>query len=242
MPIKGFLYHGQAVAAQGQITRPVSHTIEGHAQCALPDRKAGQPSATHPGTTIPGILSYGACRSEVNAMDEDSDGFFRTEVRSTVDNLQVMGEFPLSADRISMGLVSVYRRHWFDRETPYAGFARVLPIDCSLGSLSVNGRAGNDWLPAPFHYTAAQREAYLRDDDPDPAIHAAVQAAMADSTTRFVRIPNFGRIYFGEWSMAGSEVSQHVHQLTMLRLAMGSPVGGEMKFARAESDGMPDPP
>src|ERR1700683_3796287 len=154
MPIKGFLYHGRAIAAGGQITRPVSHMIEGHAHCALANRQVGHPSSQHPGYAIAGILSYGACQSEVHAMEEDSDGFFRTEVRSTVENLQVLGEFPLSADRISMGLVSVYRRHWFGRETPCAGFARVLPIDCSLGSLSVNGRAGNDWLPAPFRFSA----------------------------------------------------------------------------------------
>ena len=242
MPIKGFLYHGQAVAAQGQITRPVSHTIEGHAQCALPDRKAGHPSAQHPGHTIAGILSYGACHSEVKAMEEDADGFFRTEVRSTLENLQVVGEFPLSADRITLGLVSVYRRHWYERQTPYAGHARVLPIDCNLGNLSVNGRAGNEWLPAPFHFSAAQREAYLRDDDPDPVTEAAVQAAIAGSASRFVQVPNFGRIYFGEWSISGTAASQHIHGLTMLRLAMGSPVGGQMKFVRAENDGMPDPP
>ena len=242
MPIKGFLYHGQAVAAQGQITRPVSDTITGHAPCALPDRQAGNPRATHPGYTIAGVLSYGACHSEVHAMQEDSDGFFRTEVHSTVENLEVLGEFPLRADRISMGLVSVYRRHWFDRPTPHADHARVLPIDCSLGNLLVNGSPANDRLPAPFHFSAAQREAYLHGDDPDPVTEAAIQAAMAASAARFVRIPNFGRIYFGEWGTAGTGVSQHIHQLTMLRLAMGSPVGGEMKFALGEDDGLPDPP
>jgi len=29
MPIKGFRYHGQALAARGQITRPVSDTMQG---------------------------------------------------------------------------------------------------------------------------------------------------------------------------------------------------------------------
>jgi hypothetical protein len=242
MPIKGFLYHGRAVAARGQITRPFPHIVEGHAHCTLADGQAGQPSSQHPGHAIEGILSYGTCHSEIKAMAEDSDGFFRTEVRSTVENLKVVGEFPLSADRISMGLVSVYRRAWFERQTPHAAHARVLPIDCSLGNLSVNGRAANHWLPAPFHFGAAQREAYLRGDEPDPATEAAVQAAMAGSTSRFVHIPNFGRIYFGEWSTAGTAASQHVHRLAMLRLAMGSPVGGEMKFASGEGDGMPDPP
>jgi hypothetical protein len=242
MPIKGFLYHGRAVAAGGQITRPVSHMIEGHAHCALAHRQAGYPSSQHPGYTIAGILSYGACRSEIKAMEEDADGFFCTEVRSTVENLKVVGEFPLSADRITMGLVSVYRRDWFERQTPHGGHARVLPIDCSLGNLTVNGRAASYWLPAPFHFGAAQREAYLRDDDPDPATEAAVQAALAGSASRFVHIPNFGRIYFGEWSTGGTAASQHVHRLTMLRLAMGSPVGGQMRFASGEGDGLPDPP
>jgi hypothetical protein len=242
MPIKGFLYHGHAVAAHGQITRPVSHIIDGHAQCALPDRKAGHHNAQHGGFAIAGILSYGACRSEIKAMEEDSNGFFRTEVRSTVENLRVVGEFPLSADRISMGLVSVYRRHWFNRETPHAGHARVLPIDCSLGNLSVNGRAANERLPAPFHFSAAQREAYLHDDDTDPATEAAIETAMAGSASRFVHIPNFGRIYFGEWTKAGTAASQHVHRLTMLRLAMGSPVGGQMRFVLGEGNGVPDPP
>jgi hypothetical protein len=104
----------------------------------LADRQAGQPAATHPGYTIAGILSDGACRSEVNAMKEDSDGFFRTEIRATVENLKVDRVFPLSADRISMGLVSGYRHHWFDRQSPHAAHARVLPMDYSLGSLSVN--------------------------------------------------------------------------------------------------------
>ena len=242
MPIKGFLYRGQAVAARGQITRPVSHTIEGHAHCALANGQAGHSSSQHPGHAIAGILSYGACRSEIKAMEEDADGFFCTEVRSTVENLKVVGEFPLSADRITMGLVSVYRRDWFERQTPHGGHARVLPIDCSLGNLTVNGRAASYWLPAPFHFGAAQREAYLRDDDPDPATEAAVQAALAGSASRFVHIPNFGRIYFGEWSTGGTAASQHVHRLTMLRLAMGSPVGGQMRFASGEGDGLPDPP
>jgi len=242
MPIKGFLYRGQAVAARGQITRPVSHTIEGHAHCALANGQAGHSSSQHPGHAIAGILSYGACRSEIKAMEEDSDGFFRTEVRSTVENLKVEGPFLLSADHISMGLVTVYRRQWYERQTPHADHARVLPIDCSLGSLSVNGRAANEWLPAPFHYSAAQREAYLRDDDPDPVTEAAIQAAMAGSASRCVKIPNFGTIYFGEWSTARTAASQQVPQLTMLCLAMGSPVGGEMRIASGEDGGMPDPP
>jgi len=242
MTIKRFLYHGRAAAAHGEITRPVAHVIDGHAQSALAHDQAGHTSAQHPGHAIAGILSYGPCHSEITALEEDRDGFFRTEVRSTVENLRVLGESPLSADRISMGLVSVYRRGWFDRQLPHAERTRVLPIDCSFSNLSVGGRPASSWLPAPFHFGAAQREAYLRDDDPDSATEAAVQAAVDGSSSRFVHIPNFGRIYFGEWSTGETAASQHIHRLTMLRLAMGSPVGGTLSLATGEGGGKPDPP
>src|SRR5579871_4160172 len=118
MPIKRFLYHGRAAAVRGSITRPVSHLIDNHAHCSLPTSNAGHVKSVHGGHEISGILSYGSCHSEVHAMEEDAHGFFRTEVRSTVENMRVFGVFPMSADRMTLGLVSVYRRHWFDRKSP----------------------------------------------------------------------------------------------------------------------------
>jgi len=239
MPMKEFLYHGQAVAVEGEITDPISHMIVGHARCGLPDRKAGRYEAQHPGHTIPNILSHGPCRTEVKAMEEDNEGFFRTEVRATVENLQVVGELPLSADRITMGLVSVYRRHWYDRGKAPA--ARVLPFECSFGNLTINGRPAAEWLPAPFQYSTDQRETYLRSDDPDPAMEAEIRKAIAESASRFVHIPNFGRIFFGAWG-TGTGESPHVHRLTMLQLRMGSPVKGAMSLSTGENDGEPPPP
>ena len=215
--------------------------IDGHAHCTWPNPK-DEPSAQHPGDAIKGILSYGACYSEVKTIKEDTRGFFRTEVRSTVENLKVEGDYPLSADRITTGLVTVYRRQWYEERNPPVSQTRVLPIDCTLGSLSVNGRPANTWLPAPFHYDQSKREDYLHAEQPDPAIEAEVQQAMAGSASRSVKVPNFGTIYFGEWVTAADAESQHVPQLTMLRLAMGSPVGGHMMFAKVEDGGRPDPP
>ena len=238
MPMKEFLYHGHAVAVEGQITEPISHVV-GHARCGLPDRKSGRYEAQHPGHAIPGILSYGLCHTEVKAMEEDAEGFFRTEVRAVVEDLRVLGDLPFSADRIAMGLVSVYRRHWHDRGTAHA--ARILPFECSFGNLTINGRPAAEWLPAPFHYSAGQREAYLRGDDPDPAMEDEIRKAIAGSESRFVRVPNFGRIFFGAWG-TGSGESPHVHRLTMLQLRMGSPVKGTMFLSTGENDGEPPPP
>jgi hypothetical protein len=238
MPLKEFLHHGQAVGVEGEITMPIQHVVAGHARCGLPGRKAGRYEAQHPGHTIPGILSYGLCHTEVKAMDADGEGFFRTEVRATVEDLSVLGDSQLRADRIAMGLVSVYGRHWHDRGAPAA---RVLPFECSFGNLTVNGRPAAEWLPAPFRYSAAQREAYLRGDDADPAMEAEIRQAIAGSAARFVHIPNFGRIFFGVWE-TGAGGSQHVHRLTMLQLRLGSPVKGTMSFSTGENDGEPPPP
>jgi hypothetical protein len=52
-----------------------------------------------------------------------------------------------------------------------------------------------------------------------------------------VTVPNFGRIFFGEIF-----VSSSARRLTMMRLQLGSPVGGFLAFSEAESNGSWYPP
>ena len=52
-----------------------------------------------------------------------------------------------------------------------------------------------------------------------------------------VTVPNFGRIFLGEIF-----VSANARRLTMMRLQLGSPVGGFIAFAEAESNGSWYPP
>lgn len=242
MPMGQFLYHGQGVAVDGGITSPVSQTVDGHAKCSLPDNNSGHYSAHHDGLTIPEILSYGACYSSVVAMPEDSGGFFRTEIRTTITNLNVSGAIQLQADRITMGMVTVYRRHWYDNGAVHAKRSRTLPIGCSFGSLMINGQPAASWLPAPFFYSGDKRESYLHGDEPDASIDSEIQAAVDGSDSRFVYIPDFGRIFFGEWGITKGSDSEDVHQLSMLRLALGSPVKGVMLFDSGQGDGHPTPP
>src|ERR1022692_2744418 len=158
MPMTEYLYHGQAVGFEADIWEPGPHKIDGHARCGVPDKKAGQYKAQQDHFEIPGVLSHGGCSSEVIALPEDKEGFFRTEVRATLNNLKVEGD-ALTADRITLGLVSVYRRHWYDNGKPHG---------CSIVNLRVKGAPVKDYLPGPFHYSTDRCEAYLRGDDPDP--------------------------------------------------------------------------
>jgi hypothetical protein len=242
MPMKEYLYHGQAVAVHGRITRPVSHVIDGHGRCALADGTAKQAAGQHDPYAVPGILSYGRCITEVDARPEDPQGFFRTEVRATVEDLQVPGAHPLSASKISMGLVSVYGRRWYTGRKAHARRSRVLPLDCRIENLVVDGRPFEAPLPAPFQYSAERREAYLHGDQLDAAIDAEVRQAITDSPSRFVYVPDFGRIYFGEWTLLPGDAWHPIHRLTLLRLALGSPTAGDVSLADGQGDGRPTPP
>jgi hypothetical protein len=226
MPMKDYLYHGQAYGVDAQITNPGPFKLDGHGKCALPDGKAGRYTGSHPGFSMPSGLSHGACATEVHAMPEDKDGFFRTEIRSTIENLRVDGKTVLSVDRVVFGMVTVYRRDWYDRPGPHAKRTRVLPLDCSFTNFTLSGTALAAPLPAPFYYSADQREAYLTADEPDSAMDAEVRQAIVDSPSRCIYMRHFGRIFFGEWILLPNQTWQPIHQIAMLRMAFSTPPSG----------------
>jgi hypothetical protein len=237
VPMKDYVYHGLVFGVDAYISDPGPQKLDGHGKCGLPDGKAGRHSGRHPGFTMDGGLSHGPCVTEVHAMVEDDKGFFRTEIRATVDNLRVDGKSVLSVDRINFGMVTVYRRDWYDRPGPHARRTRVLPMDCSLVNLTLNGAPLALPLPAPFNYSADQREAYLAADNPDPAVDAEVRQAIVDSPTRSIYIPNFGRIYFGEWTLLPNPTWHPIHQMAMLRFAFSSPPSGSGTGGGGQGDG-----
>jgi hypothetical protein len=224
MPMSKYLYHGNAVGFEADIWEPGPHKID-HARCGLPGQDAGNPKAQQGAFEIAGLISHGGCTSEVNAHKEDKDGFFRTEVRATLNKLNMEGGV-LTADRITLGLVSVYRRQWFDNGKPHAKRVRVVPFGCSIENLVVKGSQVKDYLPAPFHYSADRCETYLRGDDPDPQVETEIQKAITDSASRFLYVKNFGRIFFGEWTLLPSADWHPIHQIYMVRMALGSPQSG----------------
>jgi hypothetical protein len=236
MPMKDFLYHGLAVGFEADIWEPGPHKIDGHARCGVPDKKAGHFTAQQDPFEIPGVLTHGGCSSEVTASAEDSDGFFRTEVRATLNNLNVEGGV-LIAGKITLGMVSVYRRQWFDNGKSHAKRVRVVPYGCSIEDLRVNGATVKDYLPAPFHYSVDRCETYLRGDDPDAAVETEIRDAITSSPTRLLYVKNFGRIYFGEWTLLPSEDWHMIHQIYMVRLALGSPQTGGSGGPGGQGDG-----
>jgi len=161
----------------------------------------------------------------VKAHAEDNEGYFRTEVTATLKKLNVEGGV-LTAERIELGMVTLYRRHWFDNGKPHAKRVRVMPYGCSIVDLRVKGAPYPDFLPAPFHYSKDRADAYLRGDDPDPEVDAEIRQAIIGSPSRFLYVKNFGRIFFGEWTLLPGEDWHPIHQISMIRMALGSPQTG----------------
>jgi len=242
MPMRRYLYHGQAFGFDATITEPGPYRLDHHGGCGLPDQDPGKYTGTHPGYTIADLISHGACTAEVNAMPEDSLGYFRTEVRATVENLNVEGG-ALTVDRIVLGIVSVYRRQWYDSPKPGTGRTRVLPLECSLVNVKIRGSLVDPTLPAPFHYSVDRRETYLTADTPDPTVDAEIRQSIIESPTRFIYVKNFGRIFFGEWTLLPSEDwHSYVHQISVMRMLLGSPQSGGGTGGGGSGGGTTDPP
>jgi len=238
VPMKDYLYHGQAVGVDGEITEPGPHKIDGHAKCEIPDQKYGQYKGNREAFDIPGLYSHGGCSTTINAAEETKDGCFRTEVTSTVNNLKVEGGI-LSIDQITLGIVSVYCRHWYDQD---AQRTRVLPFNCKIVNPVVKGEAVTLELPPPFLYSDDRRESYLSGATCDPNVDEDIRQAILGSASRFLHVPNFGRIFYGEWTLFPSPNWHILHQITMVRLLLGSPQTGGTGNGSGQGGGGSTPP
>jgi hypothetical protein len=236
MPMDKFLYHGQALGFEADIWEPGPHKIDGHARCGLPDKNSGTYNATAEPFAIANLVSHEGCTSSVDAREPDGKGFYRTEVTSTLHNLNVEnGVF--TADEITLGMVSVYGRDWFDSGKPHAKRVRVVPYGCKIVNLRINGVPIPNFLPAPFQYSKDRCEAYLQAPDPDAGMEAEIRDAIAGSPSRFMYVKNFGRIFFGEWTLLPSEDWLPIHQISMVRMALGSPQTGGGSGAGGQGGG-----
>jgi hypothetical protein len=238
MPLGKFLYHGQAVGFQADIWEPGPHKVDGHARCGWHDTKSGTDTAEQGAFAISNLISHAGCNSTVQSKDPDGEGYYRTEVTSTLKGLNVENG-ALTVDEITLGLVSMYKADWFDSGTPHARRVRVVPYGCKIVNLRINGAPYPNFLPAPFQYSKDRCETYLRAANPDPGMEADICQAITDSPNRFIYVKNFGRIFLGEWTLLPGESWQPIHQITMLRMALGSPQTGGGSSGGGQNGGGP---
>jgi len=219
-----FLYHGQAVGFSADIWEPGPHTVPGHASCGVHGEQAGNDQKEEGDFEIPDLVKHSGCKSSVSAKEVDA-GHFRTEVKSSLYGLNVE-KGVLTADEITLGIVSVYRSTWWDNGRLDARRVRVVPYGCKIVNLRFHGVPVPNFLPAPFQYSKDRCDDYLENDKPDATVEAEIRDAITNSASRFMYVKNFGRIFLGEWTLLPGDNWRPTHQITMLRMALGSPQTG----------------
>jgi hypothetical protein len=221
-----FAFRASAAALGGFFTRPIHEPLPVQAASVLPS-VGGYGSARAENFRFHELISFKAAYTQVIGVEYNEDG--RRE-RSTlalavVENLNVLDM--VTADRVVGRLVS---------ETDL----EVAKTDTELtwlpqGSYFVNLRIGGRRVePAPqeaLMYRALTHEGIQ-----------ATRLARKDNPLRCplfegehpISIPGFGDIFLGEY-VAGRDY----RRLTMIRIALHSPAGGDVAVASLEGNGSP---
>jgi hypothetical protein len=235
----GYTFHGTAFGLNGRIMKPNPAPMQNHGGCGGTNL---DPNKEYTGSyapfSVPGVLSHDGCTCSVKTIVDKGKTYFRTEVRAEIVNLQTQGDIPFSVGRIKLGMVSVYRPAW----DPNYRRVRVLPMECAFENVMMGNMPSWPALPGPFNYSAKARESYLNDQAPDSGIDQEVRDTIASSASRSYYIPNFGRIFFCEWTVMPGDGWHWVHQISMVRLAMGSPIALDGSGGGGTTNGSPTGP
>lgn len=233
-----FIYSGHGLALGGHVSRPMDHHIEPHAACVLPSTGGRAVTRSGPYRLADPksgelILSFDSADTALQG-EETAVGVHSTVVTSTLTNINVLNV--LHADAIIARLSLVY--------TMATGKVAIDTEGSRFENLSIGGRPLKVDLDHGLSREAADYVEF-RGRHPE---HAETRGVIRTSLGRHTSLrfepheqgwhhePNFGRIYFAEWSARPG-----AQGLTMLRLQLGSPVSAELCMASGDGNGQPYP-
>jgi hypothetical protein len=247
-----FLYHAHGHALSGRITRPVEHLIEVQAGTSLPTI-GGHGSSSVSNFRFQDFVTFSNAYTNVSGSRNERDGSFTTLVTSTVDNLNILDV--VTADRvvarmssergpdddeshvlilgskfqnlrIAGCLVDVDLNHeLFQRMDTFQSFKKEFKSNSEFRKMAED----------PFQTGKSQKL-----PDPDGVFicslvkDAKTTCPGAKRTGHGIDVPQFGKVFVAE-----VHLEHHKRTLTMLRLELGSPVGGQIVVAQIQGNGQP---
>jgi hypothetical protein len=259
-----FFYHGLGVGLGGRITRPFSEVIEAQGATALPI-VGGYASNHVDGYRFRDIVSVRSAR--IHAVGtEDEDGAFNTSVSVRVEGLNILDvitaesltarlssyhEVNAAQPRIT-AVGSEFRdlkiggypvdvkldRELFYEERTHADFKEYVTRADNRDALSKQFLWAQDAPQAKSYGEAAPPwEDPCWPESKNLVLCSLVKSIGAEEAGfaprgYTIHVPMVGTVFLGEVI-----VSSHARRLTMLRLEMGSPVGGRMEACSAEVNG-----
>jgi hypothetical protein len=221
--MSAFAFRASAAALGGFFTRPVHEPLPVQAASVLPS-VGGYGTARAEHFRFHELVSFKAAYTQVIGTEYSEDG--RRE-RSTlalavVEGLNVLDM--VTADRVVGRLVSET-----DLTAKAAGELTWLP----LGSYFVNLRIGGRRVE-PAAHDALMHKALTNQDIQQTRLARTdnpLRCALFDGEHP-TTVPGFGDIFLGEY-VAGPDY----RRLTMIRIAMHSPAGGDVAVASLEGNG-----
>lgn len=226
MPTKmqKYLFKASAIALRGRIHKPYFQDLGEH----LPAMTYAGSSARHEfrsgGFKVGQEVQYDAARTEIIAGEQS--GVFNTSVTAQVFGLQVGTR--LFVEEVTCRLQSTYD----SKNYPGSCYPRISPAGSIIKNLKIDGKVQQLVFPPAFGAGEAGNPPVLdnRSDAPQPGFYPEP-----------IYVPNFGTIYYAEWSWVHPD-ERHQQHLTMLRLSLGSDLGAAMCVGIGGSDGAGWPP
>jgi hypothetical protein len=239
-----YLYNATAIALAGEIRRPVQHVISSQATACVA-MIGGISTAEVKDFELKGIVSFRRAFAEASGSLDVRGGTHTTSVRVVVEGLNVLDV--ISADRVIARLsslsspqdpeprivasgtyfenlkisgepVEVKLSKFFDEQDTFAKFEQAFP------------NLPNDLFRNRHARYPSAKDVYRVSLVEGVSLRSAHRLKSGGST---IEVADFGRIHLAEFFIQPSR-----RQLNMLRMELGSPVGGNLLIASASCNGL----
>ena len=232
-----FLYRAHAVGLSATFQKPYVENLCSLASTALPIT-GGVASAREVNFKYRDILSF--CNAETHLVGQETGepGVHNTLTTTTIEGLNVMNV--LMADRVVLRMAS---KHYMDQTEAVHTFVGSHIENLRIGGhpvdIKYDAEVLADWdtfskAKSGFQKRRPDRKDLLEHTLPMSIISTlSVPPGMASEGNR-IDFPEFGSIYLGEVF-----IKEGQRRITMMRLALGCPVRGDICIADGDGNGQP---
>jgi hypothetical protein len=183
------------------------------------------------------ILSVARAETTLKGVPDSQPGVHTTLTTTTIEGLDVRGI--LTADRI---VAKMFARHFMDGTEAEMSFEGSEIDNLRIGQKTVNITYHDPLRSQWKTFKEAKhnhRQLFPNRADPGDTVPWTIVSqvtAPSDTTVNghCVYIPDFGTIYLGEVIIKDGH-----RKITMMRLALGSPVEGDVTIADGDGNGQP---
>jgi len=237
-----FYFHALGHAFSAKFTRPITHSIEAQAATSLPTI-GGHANSRVENFKSHHFVSFHEAHTHVSGSFQDEDKVV-TEATTSIEGLNILNF--ITADRIVARLTSEYIKGKKE--------AHIIALGSHFDNLRLGGHLvkvifrHNIFLECPVFedlrklLAADKNSGKVTATEDGVALCSLVEKIETDLPGAQIRGHIIKVPHFGEISLAQVFATPGTRILTMIKLRLGSPNGGQSTTAEAMVEGQPPPP